>query len=68
MKAGSLIKTFFKHCSLTTKAETGRQLKLSSLHLLNLFNHDEKITFCHWTSHQDPNSLWPSEGLGEGEA
>lgn len=49
MKAGSIIKTFFKHCCLTTKAENGRQLKLDSLHLLNLFNCDVKMTFYHLT-------------------
>lgn len=64
MKAGSLIKTFFKHCCLTMKAENGRQLKLNSWHLVNLFNHDGKMTSRHLTSHQTSQFPVANWGLG----
>lgn len=49
MQVGSLIKTFFEHRCLTTKAATDRQLKLNSLRPLNVFSRDGKTTFCHLT-------------------
>lgn len=64
MQAGSLIKTFFKHCCLTTKAVTDRQLKLNSLRLLNVFNRDGKMTLCHLTFCQTSWFLVANWGLG----